>query len=62
MLIIPIYNMKLPKRQRVFDVEIDDKGIIRRYLIQNIRGNIFVDSDDVQLQIDEYMKKEKKIG
>ena len=44
---IPIYNRKLPKKQRVFDVEADEKGVIHRYFTQNIKGSAFVDSEDV---------------
>lgn len=54
---IPIYNRKLPKKQRVFDVETDEKGVIHRYFTQNIKGSAFVDSEDVQKQISEFLEK-----
>ena len=54
---IPIYNRKLPKKQRVFDMEADEKGVIHRYFTQNIKGSAFVDSEDVQKQISEFLEK-----
>ena len=54
---IPIYNRKLPKKQRVFDVEAAEKGVIHRYFTQNIKGSAFVDSEDVQKQINEFLEK-----
>ena len=54
---IPIYNRKLPKKQRVFDVEADEKDVIHRYFTQNINRSAFVDSEDVQKQINEFLEK-----
>ncbi len=51
---IPIRNKSLPESPRVFDVTVDisNKTIIR-YDIQNIRGRLFIENDEVQQQIDE---------
>lgn len=54
---IPIYNRQLPKKQRIFDVEADERGVIHRYFTQNIKGCVYVDSEDVQKQIDEFLEK-----
>lgn len=54
---IPIYNRQLPKKQRIFDVVADERGVIHKYLTQNIKGIVFVDSEDVQKQIDEFLEK-----
>lgn len=56
---IPIYNRQLPKKQRIFDVETDDKGVVYRYFTQNIKGTVSVDSEDMQRQIDEFLLKQK---
>ena len=50
---IPIRNSELPKSPRVFDVTVDEKGKILRYDIQNIKGSIFVNEDEVRRQIKE---------
>ncbi len=54
---IPIYNRQLPKKQRIFDVVADERGVIHKYFTQNIKGIVFVDSEDVQKQIDEFLEK-----
>ena len=57
---IPIRNKNLPEAPRVFDVtvNISNKAIVR-YDMQNIRGRLFIDNDDVQQQIDEAFDKRK---
>lgn len=56
---IIIRNLKLPKAPRVFDVTVDEKGIIQRYDMQNIKGCTYVDNEDVQMQIQEALKQTK---
>jgi len=52
--VISIRNRKLPKKPRVFDVTVNEEsGKILRYDIQNIKGNLFVDTEDMQAQIQE---------
>ncbi len=54
MMKIPIRNRKLPQEPRVFDVTIDTRSKhIVRVDIQNIRGKMFVEREDVIQQIDE---------
>lgn len=50
---VTIRNRNIPKCPRVFDVIVDVEGNIIRYELQNIRGSVFVDMDDVRLQIQE---------
>lgn len=57
---VTIRNRKLPKKPRVFDVIITEIGEIIRYETQNIQGNVFVDEEDVQLQIQEFLNKMMK--
>ena len=58
---IPIYDRRLTHKQRIFNVEADDKGNIYSYHAKNIRGSIYVDAEDVKKQIYEFFQK-KKIG
>lgn len=53
---ISIRNLKLPKKPRVFDVTVDSDGKILRYDMQNIKGCLFVDTEDVYQQIQEALK------
>lgn len=53
---IEIRNQHLPKNPRVFDVIVDENGNIQRYEMQNIRGQLFIDSDEVNRQIGEVLK------
>ena len=48
---ISIRNPLLPKKPRVFDVTVNEKGEIQRYDMQNIRGAIFIDDAEVKKQI-----------
>lgn len=57
---VTIRNRKLPKKPRVFDVIVTESGEIIRYETQNIQGNVFVDEEDVQLQIQEFLNKMMK--
>ena len=50
---ISIRNPELPKSPRVFDVTVDEDGKILRYDMQNIRGAIYVNEDEVMKQIKE---------
>lgn len=50
---VSIRNRELPKKPRVFDVTVDEKGDILRYDMQNIKGSMFVDTKDVREQIKE---------
>lgn len=54
---IPIRNRKLPKAPRVFDVTVNDEGEILRYEMQNIRGSLYVEEEEVKKQIDEALNK-----
>lgn len=54
---VTIRNRSIPKCPRVFDVIVDTEGNIIRYELQNIRGSVFVDMDDVRVQIQEALKK-----
>lgn len=56
MIRVAIRNRDIPRKPRVFDVLVDDTGKIIRYEIQNIRGNVFIDMQDVILQIQEALK------
>lgn len=56
-MIVKIRNNSLPKRPRVFDVTVNDRGDILNYQIQNIKGCISVDASDVARQIKEAIKK-----
>lgn len=53
---IKIRNQHLPNNPRVFDVIVDENGNIQRYEMQNIRGQLFIDSDEVNRQIGEVLK------
>ncbi len=56
-MVVTIRNRELPKCPRIFDVIVDaESGRILRYVIQNIRGEQFVDSDDMEKQIEEALK------
>lgn len=55
---IPIRNPELPKAPRVFDVTVDEKGEILRYDMQNIRGAVYVNEDEVRRQIKEALSTE----
>ena len=59
---VTIRNRKVPKTPRVFDVIITEIGEILRYETQNIQGNVFVDEEDVQLQIQEFLSKKRKVS
>lgn len=54
---VTIRNRNIPKCPRIFDVIVDTEGNIIRYELQNIRGSIFVDMDDVRVQIQEALSK-----
>lgn len=56
MIRVPIRNRRIPKAPRVFDVIVDDTGNIIRYEIQNIRGTVFIDMQDVLYQIQQALK------
>ena len=53
---ITIRNRNIPKKPRIFDVWVNDAGQIIRYEVQNIRGMVFVDMEDVLLQIQEALR------
>ncbi len=55
---IPIRNYRLPKTPRVFDVTVDENGDIIRYDMQNIRGSMFIEDDEVKRQIRDAMNDE----
>ena len=55
---VMIRNRNIPKKPRVFDVLVNEKGQIIRYEIQNIRGLAYVDMEDVRAQINEAIKTE----
>ncbi len=60
-MVVPIRNRELPKCPRIFDVIVDaENGRILRYVIQNIKGEQFVDSDDMEKQIEEALKSYRK--
>lgn len=54
---VTIRNRNIPKCPRIFDVIVDTEGNIVRYELQNIRGSVFVDMDDVRIQIQEALSK-----
>ena len=54
---VNIRNTEDPRSPRVFDVMVDLKGNIHKYLIQNIRGFQYVNMDDVEFQIQQALKK-----
>lgn len=54
---VTIRNRNIPKCPRIFDVIVDTEGNIVRYELQNIRGSVFVDMDDVRMQIQEALSK-----
>ena len=58
---VPIRNRKLPKEPRVFDVTVNEKGDILRYDMQNIKGSLYVDTNDVRDQIQKALKQDKVI-
>ncbi len=53
---VQIRNYNLPKSPRVFDVTVNEDGEIQRYDMQNIKGCIFIDDEDVKKQIKEALK------
>lgn len=57
MMRVTIRNRNIPKCPRIFDVIVDTEGNIIRYELQNIRGSVFVDMDDVIVQIQEALSK-----
>jgi hypothetical protein len=57
MMRVTIRNRNIPKCPRIFDVIVDTEGNIIRYELQNIRGSVFVDMDDVRVQIQEALSK-----
>ena len=52
---IQIRNHNLPKSPRVFDVTINENGEILRYDMQNIKGSVFIEENEVKKQIKEAM-------
>ena len=54
---VTIRNRNIPKCPRIFDVIVDTEGNIIRYELHNIRGSVFVDMDDVRVQIQEALSK-----
>lgn len=54
---VTIRNRNIPKCPRIFDVIVDIEGNNIRYELQNIRGSVFVDMDDVRVQIQEALSK-----
>lgn len=54
---VTIRNRNVPKSPRIFDVIVDSDGNIIRYELQNIKGSLFVDMDDVVLQIQEALSQ-----
>ena len=56
--VVSIRNRHLPKMPRVFDVTVNKKGDILRYEMQNIKGNLYVEDQDVQQQIKEYLDRQ----
>ena len=53
---IPIRNYDMPKAPRIFDVTVDENGNIERYEIQNIKGFLYIDQNEVVRQINEFLK------
>ena len=53
---IQIRNNDLPKHPRMFDVMVDERGNIVRYIFQNIKGAFQIDHEEVKRQIKEYCK------
>lgn len=53
--VVTIRNMHLPKKPRVFDVTVNNRGDILRYDMQNIKGNLFIEDCEVQKQIKEFL-------
>lgn len=54
---IPIRNPQLPKTPRVFDVTVNENGDIIRYDMQNIKGTLFIDQEEVKKQIQAALQK-----
>lgn len=61
MLKVPIRNYGLPGDPRVFDVTVDDAGNVIRYDMQNIKGRMFIEEDEVIRQVREAMKDKKAV-
>lgn len=61
MIRIPIYNYKMPKHPRIFDVIVNRSGKIIRYETQNIKGSVYVDEEEVQKQISGYLNKAYRV-
>lgn len=59
MIRIPIYNYEIPKKPRIFDVEVNEDGTIQKYITQNIKGCVFIDDKEVRRQIYERLNKNK---
>lgn len=55
---VSIRNPLLPKRPRVFDVTVNEKGEILRYDMQNIKGSIYIDDAEVKKQIKEALTEQ----
>lgn len=53
---VQIRNYNLPKAPRVFDVTVNEDGEIQRYDMQNIKGCIYIDDEEVKKQIKEALK------
>lgn len=60
--IVPIRSVSGFKRRRIFNVEVDEDGRILRYETQNIQGAISVSDEEVKLQIDEFLRKIRKVS
>ncbi len=57
---IQIRNYDLPKAPRVCDVLVNELGQIIRFEMQNIKGKVFVDSKEMERQIQNTLKSVQK--
>ena len=59
---VKIRNRSLPKEPRVFDVTVNENGEILRYDLQNIKGSLFIEEDDLKQQIKEALEIKDKVS
>lgn len=57
---VPICDPKMPKRNKIFFVKINQYGEILEYMTQNVTDFRSVTNQEVKQQIEEFLRKKNK--
>ena len=57
---VPIWDPKMPKRNKIFFVKINQYGEILEYMTQNVTDFRSVTNQEVKQQIEEFLRKKNK--